>query len=117
MTQTFYQTKTVTDDTVTAQIPNSSRTCTHVRITFQNIGVTPSSVTKRKWTMTDLTHLTDYFQKDSCVRAPVRTRDNSLESTVQYCPLSRRKSVTDTVDTDVFRKPFAYLRTYVRVKF
>ena len=88
MIQSFYQTKTVTDDAVTAQIPNSSRTCTHVRITFQNIGVTPSSVT--------------------CQRREV--------DTVLDCPLSKKKPVTDTVDTDVFRKLFAYVRTHVRVK-
>ena len=81
MIQSFYQTRTVTDDAVTAQIPNSSRTCTHVRITFQNIGVTPSSVTKRE--VDTGQYRTVLLGKNLRVRAPVCTRDKSLESTVQ----------------------------------
>ena len=82
MIQSFYQTKTVTGDAVTAQIPNPSRTahaCTHEE--FIKTGVTPSPVTQRKWTMTDLTHLTDCFQKDSCVH----TRTCTREKFTYYC--------------------------------
>ena len=49
MIQSFYQTRTVTDDTMTAQIPNPSRTahaCTHEE--FIKTGVTPSPVTERE---------------------------------------------------------------------
>ena len=128
MIQSFYQTRTVTDDTMTAQIPNPSRTahaCTHEE--FIKTGVTPSSVTQRKWTMTDLTHLTDYFQKDSCGHACTCTR----EKFTCYCVKSVKsvkchKRGVDTVQretgnsnrgTEGFWKSFAYVRLYVRVIF